>query len=257
MRINILVFLFIASQLFNQCRSQNTSSLKGFVVESKFPKIDTIINNQWDVREYTPQFIRIFYYNGLVMIQQSFVSSSIEIIDNVVVKRDSLKIKYYSFVFSKDSKIGVHYDSSNLQTYRIVNKDSVLKKVTAFNDNIKETFETTHYELISSKVESNGDLVEEYSLISKLDSTMTGSCLLRFSGKNTPPEFYQISPYIENKRKMRLIEFNVINNARSFGDGKPGINRFELPMRVKDLEISNTQEILKMFEYAKEQMKKE
>lgn len=246
---------FVFLQLLNNCNSQNSLSIKGFIVDTKFPQIDTIINNRWDVREYTPTITRIYYYKEEVLIQQSYSSAPIEIIDDLVVKRDSTRINYYSFIFSENSLQGVYFDSNNLTTARLLNKDSVLKNISVLNDNLKETFETTHYKLTSKEVQTNGDLVEEYSLISKFDSTMTGSCLLRFSGKNSQSEFYQISPYIENKRKMRLIEFNVVNNARSFGDGKPGINRFELPLTVRDLQIDNEEEIKQMFNYAREQLK--
>lgn len=221
------------------------------MVEKKIPVLDTLINDQWDVREYVPVYTKIFFYKNQTMIQSSFLFKTIEMVNGVESKRSPSVLKYYSFIFSANSLEGVLLDSSNLQTARTVKKDSLISKEWVFKDQIGEIFKTTNNRLVSSYADHNGDIIEEYSLVNKIDTSMKGICKLRFSTQKMSNIKFQLSPAIEKEKKMRMIEYRIINNARSLGVGQKSINRIEIPYLMSELNIKNESEIKKMFEFAK------
>lgn len=248
------LLLFIFQIPFHCGKSQEPSAIKGYIVELKFPMFDTL-NNEWYVKEYNPQFTRLYYFKDKILVQRSSLSASIVAVDNVVIKQNPRRVIYDSFIFSKSIGVGMLCDSNNLKTAKLVNKDSVLKNVWVLKDDLKGIFQSSHHKLISSKTEPNGDLVEEYSLVEKRDTAMKGSCALRFTKRDKKASYFQLSPFIENDRQMKLVEYTTVVNARMYETQHMLMNRFELPTKLSELKIENEAELLAMFELAGNMLK--
>ncbi len=253
--MRLFSLLFVATHFFfyTGC-GQSSSGVRGYIVESRFPVFDTI-NGQWDVRKYDSLYTRVYFFKDLVMIQPSFIYTNVKTVNDVVVKRDPDELRYNSFIFSKPQLTGLFCDSNNLQTARLVNKDSFLANTWVFKDELKMLFENTTHTLISSELGPNDELVEEYSLIDKKDTTIKGSCKMRLTRLDKGVIYYQLSPFIENEKKMKLVEYSIVNNARSFGIGQLPMNKFEMPTRLNELKISNEAELIRMFRFAAGKLK--
>jgi hypothetical protein len=240
---------------YNSC-AQTQGSLRGVVIEMKFPKVDTVVDNKWAVSDYNLNFTRVYYYSDLVMIQPSYISNNVEMINGVVVKETKEVQLYKTFVFSKELQTGILIDSNNVKTARLVNKDSVQKVEWVFKDIPSEILKENYIFLTSSQNEKDGKEIEFYSLVNKADSSVTGTLKFVFSRNSLiEPLPYHLSQTIEQKKKMRKIEIVLTINERNFNNGQPSLGKMEIPYKLFELKIGNRSELISIFEFAKLKMK--
>lgn len=249
----ILSVLFLLS--YYSC-VQSQRGLRGVIIEMKFPRVDTVVDNKWTVSDYNLNFTRVYYYSDLVIIQPSYISNNVEMVNGAVVKETKEVQLYKTFVFSKELQTGILIDSNNVKTARFVSKDSVQKAEWVFKDIPSEIFKENYNFLILSQIEKDGKEIEFYSLVNKADSSITGTLKFVFSRNSLiEPLPYHLSQIIEQKKKMRMIEFVLTINEKKFNNGQPSVGKMEIPYKLLELKIGNRSELISIFEFAKIKMK--
>jgi len=218
-------------------------------VERKFPRIDLdTIQNKWVVLEYRPLYTKIFYYGKQTLVQTN-VAYSISRSPEEFQNRKYTYDRYYTFIFSDSSNMGILCDSNNLQTVKIVDKDSMLKKHWAFNADRGNFLEENDHVLLSTETNPDGDFVERYFTRDKKDTTMVGSILLVLSKDKFLNIRYSMAKGLEQKRKMKLLKIEYVNDERRLPDNSL-IQKIVIPYEIKELQIKDKGELLRMFNFA-------
>lgn len=252
MMYRALIIPFLFSILYG-C-AQKSEKLIGIIVELKYPIMDTVINNRWEVRDYGLNFTRMYFYNDLIMIQPSYTLNTIEMVNGVVINETPEVRVFKTFVYSNNFQKCIMYDSNSIKSARIVKKDSVQTAEWIFKDIPDEIFKGSHFQLISSQKSKKGNLTELYSIVNKTDTTTKGSCRLVFSNNEMESIPYHLSKSNDKRKKMRMTEFSVIINASDSSNGHLPINSMEISYKLSELKVANEQELKQMFEFAKMNM---
>ncbi len=79
---------------------------------------------------------------------------------------------------------------------------------------------------------------------------MKGNLVLVFSNKNFEPFEYSLAKDIEQQKKMKLIKMITTNDARYVPPTNTYIERIEISYGLKELAITNENELIEMFKYA-------
>jgi hypothetical protein len=247
---NLIFFLVLFCCCTNGQSFIKKRAVKGIIVERKFPNLvlDTV-KNCWVVLKYDPYYTKIFYYKDQVLIESNYYYSETKIGEDFDKRK--YRSRYYTFIFSDSSNQGVLCDSNSLENTRIVNKDSMLNKEWAFNTNREKILEDNECTLLFSNVKSDGDIVETYSMKNKKDSSMTGNLLMIFSKTRLIAFNYSMAKDIEEKRKMKLIKIEYINDARKLKPNNTCIEKVDIPYGISEIQIKDESALLKMFDFAK------
>lgn len=256
----ILVLILLVSSKWNCCGQKRSSNLdiKGIVVESLFPnyKLDTV-KNEWKLEKYDSIYTKIYYYKDKVLIQRSYQrADSIRQIQGKSTQELVYHRSYSTFIFSESFDKAIAFDSVSFRKSKLINKDSMLKSEWAFAIDMGKNLQQNKHALLSSKRNGDGDLEELYSLSDKNDTTVTGTLLLVFS-KNKFPDFnYSLARELEKDRKLKLIKTISVLNPRYDEVSKSHMQGFEIPHEIKEIKINNAKELLQMFQYAEQALKK-
>ena len=208
------------------------------------------------ISNFVLYYTKIYYYKSQVLLQLNYEYRKLDFGGLNEEEKQKLadstpyQIRYFTLIYSSHTNKGWRCDSNNVQSGRIVNKDSLLANewigLQQKSDILKENYHT----LISSAKSKEGDITEEYRFKNKKDTTMTGTVILVFSNKQFGATEFSLAKETEAQKKMKVIKMIVINDARYIPPTNTYIKRMEIPFELKEITITNEEELIKMFEFA-------
>jgi len=254
------LFLLVLFSFFN-CHSIKTTQkdkIRGIVIERLEPDIYwDRSKNQYILSNFTPYYTKIYYYKDQVLLQSSYEYRSLNfegLNQDEIMKLSAstpFQIRYFSLIYSNDSNKGWRCDSNNVRSGRIVNKDSLLAHEWISLQQKYDILTENYHTLISSTTSKEGNVTEEYRFKNKMDTTMTGTVILVFSNKLFGATEFSLAKETEERKKMKVIKMIIINDARHVPPKNAYIERVEIPHELKEITITNEEELIKMFEAAK------
>ncbi len=249
-----IFYLAIALIFLSCCEGKKlysaSTTFKGVMFERTFPFLDfDTLKNKWIVLRYDPFYTKIFTYENLTIIQSNYYYQTLTHPTEALETKE-FSSKYYSFIFSEQTDMGVLYDSTNFQTARIVSRDSMLNKEWALKIDQERYFLDNEYKLISSDRNSEKEFIEKYYFKNKKDTTLTGNLQFIFSDLKLPESKYSLSRRLEEKRRMKLVKTISTSYARRIGTTTATIDEVEVIYEMKEVE-GDKAELLKLLNYAK------
>ena len=253
-------FLFVLLAFFNchNIKVAKKDKIRGIIFERIVPDIyRDSLKNQYILSNFAPYYTKIYYYKDQVLLQSSYEYRSLNfegLNEDEILKlsaRTPFQIRYFSLIYSNDSNKGWRCDSNNIRSGRIVNKDSLLAHEWISLQQKYDIWAENYHTLVSSTTSKDGNVTEEYRFKNKKDTTMTGTVILVFSNKLFGATEFSLAKETEEQKKMKVIKMIIINDARHVPPKNVYIERVELPYELKEIKITNEEELIKMFEAAK------
>ncbi len=255
----VSLFLLALISFFNchSIKSIQKDKVRGIVFERMEPDMywDSL-KNKMIISNFIPYYTKIYYYKNQVLLQFSFEHRSLnfeglnEDEKQKLADRTPYQIRYFSLIYSNNGDKGWRCDSNNAQSGRIVNKDSLIATewigLQQKFDILKESYHT----LVASTTSKDGNITEEYRFRNKKDTTMTGTVVMVFSKEQFGLTEFSLAKETEEQRKMKIIKMIVINDARYVPPTNTYMERLEAPYELKEINITNEKELIKMFEVA-------
>lgn len=250
------IVLFVLFNVLNcqNIRLPNSKGISGICIKRAFP------NFVWDsggnrmiLTHFDTLYTKIYQYKNQILIQSSQQYRNLDVrgLDDDekkdLMEKTPFQTRYYNFTYFNHVDTGLFWYNDNIRNCRIINKDSMLESEWAFNPRREDIFHTNYRTLISSKPSDDGNIIEEYAFVNKLDSTMTGRIILVFSKKEFNKMGYSMAKEIEQEKQMKLIKIVCINDARYIPPSNTYIERVEVPWEIKNITITNEEELLSIF----------
>lgn len=230
--------------------TSNSTKITGLIVKREFPDFDTA-NKQWLVIGYKSLFTRLYHYGNWKMVQVNRYIQKINLLDSAPPPpRQSV---YYSFIYTDSSKAGILYDSCDISTAKVVDKDSMLGNEWVFKVDHTSVFDECEYKLINKQTDANGNLIEKYYLKSKKDTNVSGSIELVFSKSSMKGFDFSMGRRLEKEREMKLIK--AVKYINPFYSGGFYVGEMRMPYELEEIDIKNKNELVALFEDAKKKIK--
>ena len=257
-------FLFVLLAFFNchNIKVAKKDEIRGIIFERIVPDIyRDSLKNQYILSNFAPYYTNIYYYKDQVLLQSSYEYRSLNfegLNEEEILKLSAstpFQIRYFSLIFSNDSNKGWRCDSNNVQSGRIVNKDSLLAHEWISLQQKHDILIENYHTLVSTTTSKDGNVTEEYRFKNKKDTTMTGTVILVFSNKLFGATEYSLAKETEEQKKMKIIRMIIINDARHVPPSNTYIERVEISYELKELTITNKRELIEMFKVAEVALK--
>lgn len=253
-------FLVVLLAFFNchNIKVAKKDEIRGIIFERIVPDIyRDSLKNQYILFNFAPYYTKIYYHKDQVLLQSSYEYRSLNfegLNEDEIMKLSAstpFQIRYFSLIYSNDSNKGWRCDSNNIRSGRIVNKDSLLAHEWIVLQQKYDILAENYHTLVSSTTSKDGNVTEEYRFKNKKDTTMTGTVILVFSNKLFRVTEFSLAKETEEQKKMKVIKMVIINDARHVPPSNVYIGRVEIPYELKEITITNEEELIKMFETAK------
>jgi len=234
------LILFMVSLLFILGFRKNDTTRK-VVIDFNLP----IIDNTGNLLNVTDSLC-IFYEEDLSLHKFSLVEDNF--INNVFTKQ---VIKYQYFGFRKNEENGIFYDSLNVKQFRNFSVDSVLttrafKKVKFYDGNNKI--------LVERLKQDDGQIIEKYVCKEKRDFTYPDTTFIYYSDKLKDIE-YSLSRELDSLKSMKVQKMVMLYNAQQYAGMLVKFPERRLSFEMKEVPITNLEEIKSLFERLKEDYK--
>ncbi len=221
--------------------------IEGYVFKEILPIVDTVIDNVWLVSRNRPIVSRIYYYNNQTLLQSGYIPHKV-IGTETILELYSDERRYGNLIFSDTAKHCVYADSSRFFGYRLINKDSSLKRETAFSDAVDKILEQINYKEISSGYDANGFTVKTFRCTNIKDTLRTGRVTCTFAKQPSDYSRYVLSPIMEKETGLKLIKIIISTDPWFYKEKNANIGRLELSYEIEKITVGNTEELMKLFE---------
>lgn len=246
MRSGIVIAVFHASIMLTYgCMSQvahKSPCIRGIRIVRQFPVIDT----SGVVLRYDPFETDLYFLGSKRLIQTTYYHATIKT-DRETQYPPYRKV-YYSFAYSSENKYGMLCDSNNLATSRIAPVDSLIGEEWAFKINFDNFFRDNRTWFESANKDTLGILREEYKFVNKLDPGMSGTLFLSYSHNWEANLTYTMSPQLDSLKHMKLINVEIIHNARYLEPARHFIGKIKIEYKLESIENIPQNEITAMFD---------
>lgn len=244
----------IALSACGQVRKSD-DKISGIIIERNFPQMSwDSVENELKLVRYDPYFTRIYTFNGWTLIQSNYYYQRIRLVDGERIFKPgedtSVHSCFYSFVYHDSLPAAFYCDSTEYQTGRLINKDSMLKKEWLLSRKETLYFEDNTWKLLSAKNNEEGDLTEFYFLVSKTDSGIKGNLEITFSTNKCQETHFSLAATVEARRKMKVIALIINTGPLIISAGKTRIGPIELFEKMKELPVAGDKSIEQIFKYA-------
>lgn len=220
---------------------EKKNSIRKVVIDFNLP----IIDNTGNLLNFKDSLC-VFYERDLSLYK--FVLIEDNFINNVFTKQ---VIKYQYFGFKKNEGDGIFYDSLNVKQFRNFSVDSVLttrafKKVKFYDGNNKI--------LVERLKQDDGQIIEKYVCKEKRDFTYPDTTFIYYSDKLKDIE-YSLSRELDSFKSMKVQKMVMLYNAQQYAGMPIKFPERKLSFEMKEVPITNLEEIKSLFERLKEDYK--
>lgn len=220
---------------------EKKSSIRKVVIDFNLP----IIDNTGNLLNFTDSLC-IFYERDLSLYK--FVLIEDNFINNVFTKQ---VIKYQYFGFKKNEDDGIFYDSLNVKQFRHFSVDSILKTRAFKNMNL---YDSKNDVLVKKQQQSNGQIIEKYICKERKGFSYPDTTFIYYSDKLKDIE-YSLSKELDSLKGVKVQKIIALYNAQQYAGMPVKFPERRLSFEMKEVPITNLEEMKSLFERLKEDYK--
>lgn len=213
--------------------TQQVQGVKSIKVKQVLPSLDSLGN----LSSVDTSTMQIYYFqNKMVYKIESRYA------DQTTTSYSTLKIQYSYFCTSDSGKTGYYFTNSNSTNSKFVSDNSILKNEWFGIVDLNKLFVDNKFLLLKSEQNpDNGEIHEYYKFKDKVDSSFERTAHFYF--KNTKSDLYvQPTHTLDERKKMRLIKFQMHTPKQYSKEMKESINEYFLTYLIEDVQLTKTEQ---------------
>ena len=232
--------ILLLTSLLLAFKFERTDTIRKIIIDFNLP----IIDNNGNLFNM-PDSLCIFHENDLILYRFPLIKRYE--VNNVLIRE---VVKYQYFGFGKNDVNGMFYDSLDVKQFHRFSVDSILTKRAFKKMNLYDNSKV----LVKKQQQSANQIVEKYICTVKKDFTYSDTTFVYYTDKLKEVP-YSLSRELDSLSGMKVQKIILLYNAQQYA-GKPvKFPERRLSFEMKEVPITNLEEIKSLFERLKEDYK--